>query len=368
MASSGKAAVQPKTSASSSESAWRTKLAQRRGRLQYRTTLDGPWETMESSYEVEDIEEAHPEPPNIQEIILASTGIIVHQYSAKYNRAFTKELYEPLPGWELEFPTSSMKDFICEQRPVESWAENAPEGAKRIINAGGDAGGDAGATMEVDLKSEEFPLATLNLQKGMEIRLAFEGGATTRLDKGPYFWIWPMVTYILPGRHYKAADKTRNKMELNAWAEQNQTALSNVSMEKIHSDDGTAWRLRPKPHLENRAQPANPETPLAASRPIHTPSSRILKRRASVAFGFELPEKRECDTHEAKVAESERLLKGLRTAHERKSATEKELAQLQQRLAAEKRVVDDWQTAYLESTKDVQDVLEEDMPAQKRRA
>lgn len=156
-----------------------------------------------------------------------------------------------------------MKDFICEQRPVESWAENAPEGAKRIISkfsnqsrlsalaldgydlgrltpisivdsirfqlveqpksrdcsmsveSVGDAGGDAGATMEVDLKSEEFPLATLNLQKGMEIRLAFEGGATTRLDKGPYFWIWPMVTYILPGRHYKAADKTRNKMELN---------------------------------------------------------------------------------------------------------------------------------------------------------
>lgn len=37
-------------------------------------TTTGPWETMESSYEVEEIEEAHPEPPNIQEIILASTG------------------------------------------------------------------------------------------------------------------------------------------------------------------------------------------------------------------------------------------------------------------------------------------------------
>ncbi|KAI4230602.1 MAG: hypothetical protein LQ349_006163 [Xanthoria aureola] len=306
-------------------------------------------------YEVALVEEAHPEPPNIQEITLASTGIIIHQYSVKYNRAFTKELGESLPGWELEFPTSSMEEFIFEQRPVESWGENAPEGAKRIINSirfqlveqpksrdcsmSVESVGDAGATMEVDLESKEFPLATLDLKIGMEIRLAFEGGATTRLDKGPYFWIWPMVTYILPGRHYKAADKTRNKMELNAWGEQNQTALSNVSMEKIDSDDGTAWRLRPKPFLDYR----------------------ISKRGASEAFGLEWPEKREYDTHEARVAESERLLKGLRTAQERYKATEK-------RLAAEKKVVDEWQTAYHESTEGIRDDPEEDKPTQKRRA
>lgn len=105
--------------------------------------------------------------------------------------------------------------------------------------------------------------------------------------------------------------------------------------------------------LENRAQPANPEIPLAASGPVNIPSSRIPNRGASEAFGFEWPEKREYDTRAAKVAESKRLLEGLRTAYERKSATEKEVAQLQKRLAAEKKVLDEWQSAYLESTKDI---------------
>lgn len=105
---------------------------------------------------------------------------------------------------------------------------------------------------------------------------------------------------------------------------------------------------------EAHPEPPNiQEIPLATSRAVHIPSSRIPNRGASEAFGFEWPERREYDTREATVAESERLLKGLRTAHERKSATEKELTQLQRRLAAEKKVLDELQSAYLESTKDM---------------
>ncbi|KAL8913297.1 MAG: hypothetical protein Q9171_001861 [Xanthocarpia ochracea] len=254
MASKGKAAAQLKTSASSSSKpkpVWKSKLTQKRASLQYRATSNEPWQTMESSYEVEDIEEAHPEPPNIQEITLAATGIIIHQYSAPYPRASIKELVESLPGWELEFPASAMKDFVCEQRKVDSWVGTAPPGAQRTIDsirfqlveqpkssdcsifvkpiedagedtgeeageeAGEKAGEDTGAAMELDPKAAEFPLATLDLQAGMEIRLAFEGGSTTRVTKGPYFWIWPMVIHILAGRHYNAAEKNQNQAELN---------------------------------------------------------------------------------------------------------------------------------------------------------
>lgn len=34
----------------------------------------GSWQSLESSYEVEDLEEAHPEPPNVQEISLSRDG------------------------------------------------------------------------------------------------------------------------------------------------------------------------------------------------------------------------------------------------------------------------------------------------------
>ena len=194
----------------------------------------------------------------------------------EYSRAYTKELTESLLGWELEFPASAIKDFVCEQRKVDSWIPNAPPGAQRTISkfsdqnirrlalismidsirfqlveqpkssdcsilvkpveddseeageeavggagakageeAGKEAGEDTGAAMELDTKAAEFPLATLDLQAGMEIRLAFQGGSTPRADKGPYFWIWPMVIHILAGRPYNAAEKNQNQAELN---------------------------------------------------------------------------------------------------------------------------------------------------------
>lgn len=71
------------------------------------------------------------------------------------------------------------------------------------------------AAMEMDNKAEEFPLAKLDLKPGMEIRLAFEGEATTRIDRGPYFWIWPMIVHILAGHRYNAGDKDQNKADLN---------------------------------------------------------------------------------------------------------------------------------------------------------
>ncbi|KAL9038487.1 MAG: hypothetical protein Q9180_003108 [Flavoplaca navasiana] len=346
-------------------------------------------------YEVEDVEEGHPEPPNIQEITLAVTGIVVRQYSAKYDRVFEKELYESLLGWKLEFPASAMEDFVFEQRKVDSWVERAPEGAKRTINsirfklveqpksedcsrfvkpveeageeAGEKAGEDAGTAMEIDHKAAEFPLATLDLQAGMEIRLAFEGDSTTRVDRGPYFWIWPMILHVLPGRSYNAADKERNKAELNVWAEKHQARYAVGSLERIQSFEGTAWRLHPKPASEAQAQPAGHDTPLAPSRPVNIPRPRIPKRGAAESYNFEWPDKRECDTQEAKAAELERLLKGYQAAYERKTKSDEELSQLQRRLAAEKRNCDEWQHAYMEFLKETEKGAEEDEPARKKR-
>lgn len=66
--------------------------------------------------------------------LLSDTGIIVHQYDRKFGRAAAKELDYSLLGWELEFPASAMKEFVCEQRTVPAWKETAPEGAKRTIS------------------------------------------------------------------------------------------------------------------------------------------------------------------------------------------------------------------------------------------
>ncbi|KAL8860050.1 MAG: hypothetical protein Q9178_003599 [Gyalolechia marmorata] len=358
-------------------------------------------------YEMEHVQEGHPEPPRRSpwQLLL---GIIVHQYSTRYRRASIKELEDSLLGWELEFPASAIKDFVCEQRKVDSWAATAPPGAQRTIDsirfrlveqpkssdcsilvkpveddseeageeavggaggkageeAGKEAGEDTGAAMELDPKAAELPLATLDLRAGMEIRLAFEGGSTTRVTKGPYFWIWPMVIHILAGRHYNATETNQNRAELNEWAESNQTGLSLGSLERIHSYEGTAWHLHPRSVSEAQAQPADLETPLALSRPTITPRPRIPKPGAAESFNFERPEKREYDDPEAKEAETQRILKGFRVAYQRKKRTAEELSQLQRRLAAETKNMDAWLDAFMEALEHV----EADELARKKRA
>ncbi|KAL8929071.1 MAG: hypothetical protein Q9172_000614 [Xanthocarpia lactea] len=292
-------------------------------------------------YEVEDVEEVHPEPPNIQEITLAATGIIVHQYSVEYSRAYTKELKESLPGWELEFPASAIKNFVYSirfqlvEQPKSSdcsrFVEHAGEDTDE--EAGEEAGEDTGAAMELDPKAAEFPLATLNLQAGMEIRLAFEGGSTTRVTKGPYFWIWPMVIHILAGRPYNAAEKNQNQAELNA-----------------------------------HAGPADLETPVGLSRPINTPRPRIPERGAVESFNLERPEKREYDNPEAKEAETQRLLEGYQVAYQRMKRTAEERSRLQRRLAAETKNADKWLDAFMECRRELREDAEADERAGKKRA
>ncbi|KAL8658829.1 MAG: hypothetical protein Q9226_000762 [Calogaya cf. arnoldii] len=354
MASKEKTVAPPKlaqTSKPSLDDPWKNKTAQRRGRLQYRALPDDPWQSLESSYEVENIPETHPEPPNVQEIILSRENIVVQQYGFKFERAAAKALEVPLVGWELEFPVAAMKVIVCAERTFPSWVERAPNGAERTVNSirfqlverpkGKDksrflgSAEDAGTTMDADSKVGLFPLAKLGreLQPGMEIRLAFEGTSGVN-PKNCYSWIWPMIVNFLDGSGYDTRDDDRNKAALNSWAEAKPHRLK-----KITSIEGVEWRLRP------RSPPK--EQPLLDNTPERRRPADWLRD-----IELERPEKRQCKTIEEKRAESDRLLRGFKRIHGQRVAAETEVRALQSKLSKLKNTEQNWSDAFLESVKD----------------
>lgn len=118
----------------SSGDPWRTKLALKRGRLQFRSSPYEAWQSLASVYDMA-ADDLHPELPNVQEIILSKEGIVVHQYDFEFDRSVTKaEPHDPQLGWELEFPLQGIKEIFCEQRAVPSWKEKAPPESTRTIS------------------------------------------------------------------------------------------------------------------------------------------------------------------------------------------------------------------------------------------
>ncbi|KAL8781291.1 MAG: hypothetical protein Q9213_006066 [Squamulea squamosa] len=192
---------------------WKARLAVKRGHLQFRKAPDHPWESLEWSYDAA-VEDSHPEPPNVQEILLSRESINVHQWNCEWQRFADKALLmEPLLGWQLRFPLEGIKEIFCQQRDVPSWIETAAADAKRPISkiiadsirfqlTGRPEGKDisrypetvevagAGAVEVGRPNADQFPLANLgqDMQPGMEIRLAFDGlHVSTNPKKGPYF-------------------------------------------------------------------------------------------------------------------------------------------------------------------------------------
>ncbi|KAL8961505.1 MAG: hypothetical protein Q9183_005300 [Haloplaca sp. 2 TL-2023] len=212
----------------------------------------------------------------------------------------------------------------------------------------------------------------------MEVRLAFDGDITSRVDKGSYFWSWPMVVHLLIGKIYDAKDKEQNKAHLDTWAAEVQGRLPPVPwgrLERIESSEGTAWRLHVRPYRpkaqpqsggseaqsrsgvseaparprlsEPPAQSADLKTLPSPSHPVNIPHRGILKRKATESFDLECPEQRECNTQEETKAEEDRLFQGLEAAYGRQERLEEQLQRIQEELTAVQENVSDWQRVYI---------------------
>ncbi|KAL8869768.1 MAG: hypothetical protein Q9174_004022 [Haloplaca sp. 1 TL-2023] len=365
MASQRQAAPRPQTPASSSgpKPMWKAVLSQKRGRLQYRAS---------------------------------SNGITVRQYNDDFKKIADVDRTAPTLGWELKFPQPAFKNIICQQREFPTWYETAlaknPD-AKRIISisslsygltrpsasmntdgatsrrygtimltssslidsirfelceapTGNDcsqfpkfpSGASDDGDMDVVTQAAEFPLATLELKPGMEVRLAFEGEGRTNVSKGSYYWVWPMVVLLLVGKIYDAKDTEQNKARLD---------VCNVLALTIWNEQS----LKPKDQSkdsEAAAQSPDRETMPSPSRSIDIPH-RTLKRKAEDSFNLEWPEARDCNTEEELHAEEKRLYAGLAAIEERQTKNEErqqsrrqnkeriqeQLRKLQEELAAE---------------------------------
>ncbi|KAL8638156.1 MAG: hypothetical protein Q9226_009026, partial [Calogaya cf. arnoldii] len=346
-----------------------------------------PWQSLVSSYE-EDIEESHPEPPNIQEIILSREGIVVHQYNIKFDRAAAAELDEPIMGYQLEFPLEAMKQIVCEERSVPSWVETAKPGAQRILNSirfklverpkGKDdsrspapakvaVDKDTAVPMETDSGSEEFSLAKLDWQSGMEIRLTFEGTLPTNTNspRSVYCWLWPMIVHFLAGSGYNTKDKKQNNLGLDAWAGANKDKIREFSLEANDFYGGCSWRVLPKPRREAQAQPTRTMATEASSRPVITPQPRIPAERGWVD-DMERPGELDAKTPEEKKAQTGRFLDGFQKAVKRRKALDEEISKLQSKASKARKNEQEWQDAYLGSLRDGDDRVEEDERLERR--
>lgn len=98
-------------------------------------------------------------------------------------------------------------------------------------------------------KAAEFKLRLLCQEMAKvpsrEIRLAFKA-STARIDKGPYFWIWPLVINLLVGRVYRTKDPNENKAGLNEWAEANKDGHESALLKKVTVDGEVGWSVKIK--------------------------------------------------------------------------------------------------------------------------
>ncbi|KAL8915302.1 MAG: hypothetical protein Q9171_000172 [Xanthocarpia ochracea] len=274
------------------------------GRMQYRNGPAQEWIDIGAAFESASDTSLHPEPWNVQQVMISDNSIIVKQYGDTYKSqkisTGSKDVLEPTYGWQVTFKHDDISELVLCQWEEPAWRYGAEPGKKeqfysiRFKYTGAHITSydvseiptpakqeDLGWTeemkkdLEVNLNSSaQFPLADFTKDPatlvGKEIRLAFLKGG----KKGNQF-VWPQVIYNLMGQPFKFSQyDADNLATLNTYAEKKKNQLGIAQLRKVVTDNRVEWAVVKNP--PKVSQPAKDAMPVRSQHPAS--SQRQLKR------------------------------------------------------------------------------------------